>query len=76
MDMWQERGQALDPSWTKQWDGRRGEGQKRKRGGGGIEKGEFWRERDSTFSLNLSEIGPTVSSGVRGRVHPHGKGFA
>ena len=39
-------------------------------------KRETFRERDSTFSLNFSTIGPAVSSRARGRVHPHGKGFA
>ena len=48
----------------------------------GREKGRIFkkrvereRERDSTLSLNLSKIGPAVSSGARGRVHPQGKGF-
>ena len=48
---------------------RRGEG---KRG----RKKESFRERDSTFSLNFHAIGPTVSGGARGRVHPLDKGFA
>ena len=39
-------------------------------------KRESFGERDSTFSLNFSEIGTVVSSGARGRVQPHGKGFA
>ena len=39
-------------------------------------KKESLREKDSTFSLNFSEIGTVVSSGARGRVQPHGKGFA
>ena len=39
-------------------------------------KRESFRERDSTFSLNFPAIGPAVSSRARGRVHPHGKGFA
>ena len=34
------------------------------------------RERDSTFSLNFPTIEPAVSGEARGRVHPHGKGFA
>ena len=34
------------------------------------------RERDSTFSLSFPTIGPTVSIGVREKVHPHDKGFA
>ena len=33
-------------------------------------------ERDSTFSLSFSVIGPTVSGGARGRVHPRDRGFA
>ena len=37
MDMWQEREQDLDPSWTKQWDGGRRREHKTKR--------EFERER-------------------------------
>ena len=32
MDMWQERGQALDPSWTNSG---MGEEEKTKKGGGG-----------------------------------------
>ena len=39
-------------------------------------KRESFRERDSTFSLNFPTIGPTVSGGARGRVHPLDKGFA
>ena len=39
-------------------------------------KRESFRERDSTFSLNFPTIGPAVSSGARGRVQPHDKGFA
>ena len=44
-------------------------------GKGGRKRGSF-RERDSTFSLNFPTIGPTVSGGARGRVHPLDKGFA
>ena len=71
LDMWQVRGQDLSTSWTKQWDGRK-EKSKKERG----RKRENFRERDSTFSLNFPTIGSAVSGGVRGRVHPHGKGFA
>ena len=39
-------------------------------------KRESFRERDSTFSLNFPTIGPKVSGGARGRVHPLDKGFA
>ena len=39
-------------------------------------KRESFRERDSTFSLNFPTSGTVVSSGARGRVQPHGKGFA
>ena len=38
-------------------------------------KRESFRERDSTFSLNFPTIGTVVSSGARGRLQPHGKGF-
>ena len=48
-------------------------GKKREKGG---RKRESFRERDSTFSLNFPTIGTVVSSGARGRVQPHGKGFA
>ena len=48
-------------------------GEKKKKKG---RKRESFRDRDSTFSLNFPTIGPTVSSGARGRVQPHGKGFA
>ena len=37
---------------------------------------ESFRERDSTFSPNFPTIRTVVSSGVIGRVQPHGKGFA
>ena len=70
LDMWQAKGQALSPSWTKQWDGRK-EKSIKERG----RKRESFRERDSTFSLNFPTIGPTVSGRARGRVQPHGKGF-
>ena len=39
-------------------------------------KKESLRARDSTFSLNFSNIGPAVSSGARERIHLHGKGLA
>ena len=29
LDMWQVRGQALGPSWTKQWDARRKRAEKK-----------------------------------------------
>ena len=51
--------------------GKKEKGQKKRE-----EEKESLRERDSTFSLNFLAIGPAVSSGARGRVHPHGKGFA
>ena len=41
----------------------------------GERKREIFIERDSTFSLNFPKIRPAVSSGARGRVQPHGKGF-
>ena len=31
LDTWQVKRQALSPSWTKQWDGRKEKEQKRKR---------------------------------------------
>ena len=71
LDMWQVRGQALSPSLAKQLDGRK-EKRKKERG----RERESFRERDSTFSLNFSTIRPAVSGGIRGRVHPHSKGFA
>ena len=71
MDMWQVKGQALSPSWTKQWD-RRKEKSRKERG----RKRESFRERDSTFSLNFRTIELAVLGGARGRVQPHGKGFA
>ena len=37
LDIWQVKGQALSPSWTKQWDGGKEKEQKRKRN----KKGEF-----------------------------------
>ena len=71
LDMWQVKGQPLSPSWTKQWDGRK-EKSKKERG----RKIESFRKRDSTFSLNFPIIGSAVLGGARGRVQPHGKGFA
>ena len=35
-----------------------------------------FRVRNSHLSLDFPAIGPTVSSGARGRVHFHDKGFA
>ena len=70
LDMWQVRGQALSPSWTKQWDGRKEKSRKERR-----RERESFRERDSTFSLNFLTMGQAVSGGARGRVHPHSKGF-
>ena len=70
LDMWQVKGQALSPSWTKQWDGRKEKS--RKESG---RKRECFRERDSTFSLNFWTIELAVLGGARGRVQPHGKGF-
>ena len=46
-----------------------GEGKKKKR------KGEL-RERSSTISLDFPVIGPGVSGGARGKVHPRRKSFA
>ena len=71
LDMWQVKGQALSPSWTKQWDGGKEKNKKER----GIKR-ESFRERYSTFSLNFLTIGPAVSGGARERVQPHGKGFA
>ena len=71
LDMWQVKGQALSPSWTKQWDGRK-EKSRKERG----RKRESFRDKDSTFSLNFQTIEPAVLGGARGRVQPHGKGFA
>ena len=51
--------------------------EKKKEGQRGRKRESFReRERDSTFSLNFPTIGPTVSGGARGRVHPLNKGFA
>ena len=50
-----------------------GEGTENKKGDLKRRVGE---KKDSTFSLNFWEIGTVVSSGARGRVQPHGKGFA
>ena len=71
LDMWQVKGQALSPSWTKKLDGRK-EKIRKERG----RKKESFRERDSTFSLNFQIIGSAVSGEARGRVQPHDKGFA
>ena len=31
LDMWQVKGQALNPSWTKQWDGSKEKSRKKKK---------------------------------------------
>ena len=41
-----------------------------------IEKERVFRERDSTFSLSFSTIGPVCGSEARGRVDPHSESFA
>ena len=46
-----------------------------KKKGKGI-KGENFKERSSTISLNFLAIGPTVPGGARGKAHPRGKSFA
>ena len=56
---------------TVGWGERRREKNKK-----GDLKRRVGEKKDSTFSLNFSEIGTVVSSGARGRVQPHGKGFA
>ena len=67
--MWQVRGQALlthlGPNCGM---GERKRAEKK-------EKEKRVLERDPTFSLNFPTIGPAVSGGARGRVHPHSKGF-
>ena len=35
----------------------------------------IFRERSSTFSLEISAIGPTSSEEARSKVAPHGKGY-
>ena len=40
------------------------------------EKRRDFRVRSSYFSLDFQAIGPAISGGARGRVHPHDKGFA
>ena len=35
-----------------------------------VKKIESFRERSSTFFLNCPAIGPVVSGGARGKVHP------
>ena len=42
LDMWQVKGQALSPSWTKQWDGRKEKSIKEK---------ERVLERETSLSL-------------------------
>ena len=50
--------------------GRKGEGE-----GAGFQKWRVFRERSSTFSLKFSAIRLSVSSEVRSKVVPHGKGY-
>ena len=39
-------------------------------------KGGIFREISSTFSLEFSAIGPSISSETRSKIAPHGKGYA
>ena len=76
LDMWQVRGQVLlthldQISWENRRRGREESKPRKER-----EKRRDFRVRSSYFSLDLSAIGPAVPGGARGRVHPHGKGFA
>ena len=69
--MWQVRGQAfLTHALTNQFG--RGESKPRKEG----EKMKDFRERVSTLSLGFSTIGPSNPGETRGKVDPHGKGYA
>ena len=61
---------SLDPCLTNQF--RRRESKPRKEG----EKRRYFRERVSTFSLDFPMIGPSNSDETRGKVDPHGKGYA
>ena len=61
---------SLDPCLTNQF-GRR-ESKPRKEG----EKMRDFRERVSTFSLDVPVIGSSNSDETRGKVDPHGKGYA
>ena len=74
--MWEVRGQVL-LTHLDQIGGekrmREGEESKPRKG---REKRRDFRVRSPHFSLSFPAIGPTVSGGARGRVHPHGKGFA
>ena len=62
----------LGSTWTKRWD----DEEREKGTGKEKEEKESFRERDTTFSLDFSAIGPVVLGGARGRVYPHCKGFA
>ena len=69
--MWQVRGQVLFTHLDQISGEKRGEKiEKRER------KEERFRVRSPHLSLSFSAIGPAVSGGARGRVHPHDKGFA
>ena len=51
------------------WEGKREKDLERER------KEEDYRERESTFSLDFSVIGPSNSSETRGKVDPHCKSY-
>ena len=59
----------LDPNRL----GERGEKEKRKERG---KRRREYRERESTFSLDFSTIGPTNLDEARGKVDLHYKGYA
>ena len=71
VDKWQEReDNSLDPCLTN----RLGEGEQTERREG--RRRGFERERESTFSLDFSAIGPLNSHETIGKVDPHYKSYA
>ena len=66
---WHERTSPLDPSSPNRfWEKEKERERERKE--------EDFRERESTFSLDFSAIGPSNPGETRGKVDPRGKGYA
>ena len=69
--MWQDEASHLTLDQTIRWGVEVERKGKRKR----KEREEEGRERSSTFSLVFPAMGPSVSIGARGKVHPLDKSF-
>ena len=61
--------------WERRRERGRGSNREIRERKGKREKVRDFKERGSTFSLEFPAIGPSVSSEVRRKVAPHGKGY-